>query len=187
MASTRSDTPAKNNLEPLILAITNALGVFWADLQEIPFSELGYRVCCLRFRSRSRAWTLTCATGTARRLSTSLRAVATRRRCAGCCVTALASCWTSSGRARSTTQPRTSRWRCARCTITRCARSAVRPETHTFFLFQCLNILVQHGATPDYPEARHKPTGCSCCKGESQGKVSPASLDEKSLAILKIY
>ncbi|XP_021918560.1 espin isoform X3 [Zootermopsis nevadensis] len=37
---------------------------------------------------------------------------------------------------------------------------------------ECLNILVQHGATPDYPEARHKPTGCSCCKGESQGKCT---------------
>ncbi|PNF25806.1 hypothetical protein B7P43_G11745 [Cryptotermes secundus] len=34
---------------------------------------------------------------------------------------------------------------------------------------ECLNILVQHGATP---EVRHKPTGCSCCKGDSQEKCS---------------
>jgi hypothetical protein len=54
---------------------------------------------------------------------------------------------------------------------TRCS-----PRYSYTVLFQCLNILVQHGATPDYPEARHKPAGCNCCKGEPHEKVSCASL-----------
>jgi hypothetical protein len=47
------------------------------------------------------------------------------------------------------------------------------PSFHVRPLFQCLSILVQHGATP---EVRHKPTGCACCVDEAQEKVSHGSM-----------
>jgi hypothetical protein len=136
-------------------------------------SEL--QVCCLHCRFRSRAWTRTCGMGMAPLRCTLLLAADTWTPYAGCCVTGLAWSWTSSGRAPSTTPLRTSRWRCVwrwswQTSSTRCA-----PWTSHTVLFQCLNILVQHGATPDYHESRHKSAGCSCCKGESQEKVSCAS------------
>lgn len=46
---------------------------------------------------------------------------------------------------------------------------------HTQFLFQCLNVLVQHGTAPDYyderKEANGKLYGCTCPKGDPTTRV----------------